>query len=115
MGIYLSASSKNVIKDNQVSGCKNVGIYAYDGGKLGTPSTENQVLDNVISGIGGDGILMENGSDGCEVSRNRISSGKKERNCSLGQRGLSDHSESGERLYAGRNICGKYWKCCYKI
>ena len=77
MGIYLSASSKNVIKDNQVSGCKNVGIYAYDGGKLGTPSTENQVLDNVISGIGGDGILMENGSDGCEVSRNRISSGKK--------------------------------------
>ena len=73
MGIYLSASSKNVIKDNQVSGCKNVGIYAYDGGKLGTPSTENQVLDNVISGIGGDGILMENGSDGCEVSRNRIS------------------------------------------
>lgn len=77
MGIYLSASSKNVIKDNQVSSCKNVGIYAYDGGKLGTPSTENQVLDNVISGIGGDGILMENGSDGCEVSRNRISSGKK--------------------------------------
>ena len=73
MGIYLSASSKNVIKDDQVSGCKNVGIYAYDGGKLGTPSTENQVLDNVISGIGGDGILMENGSDGCEVSRNRIS------------------------------------------
>ena len=66
-----------MIKDNQVSGCKNVGIYAYDGGKLGTPSTENQVLDNVISGIGGDGILMENGSDGCEVSRNRISSGKK--------------------------------------
>ena len=48
-----------MIKDNQVSGCKNVGIYAYDGGKLGTPSTENQVLDNVISGIGGDGILME--------------------------------------------------------
>lgn len=77
MGIYLSASCGNRISGNQVSGCKNVGIYAYDGGSLNVPSTQNQILSNTISGTGGDGILLENGCDETTVSKNCVSSGKK--------------------------------------
>ncbi len=32
MGISLAASSQNIVRDNLVSGCKNVGIYLYNGG-----------------------------------------------------------------------------------
>ena len=63
------------------------------------PSTENQVLDNGDFRYRRRWNSYENGSDGWGSKLNRISSGKRTELFS-GQRGLSDHSESGERLYA---------------
>ena len=77
MGILLSASSQNVVNDNQVSGTKNVGIYAYNGGSVKIPSKKNQIRENALSATGGDGILVEADSTGTVVSRNKIASGKK--------------------------------------
>ena len=77
MGIYLSASSGNSICNNKVSGCKNVGIYAYNGGSLKIPSSQNQITGNIVSGTGGDGIYISADSTGTLLSRNRVLSGKK--------------------------------------
>ena len=49
MGIYLAGSSDNVISDNLVYGCRNVGIYLFDGGKkLSISSRKNQIIHNLI-------------------------------------------------------------------
>ena len=78
MGIYLAGSSDNVISDNLVYGCRNVGIYLFDGGKkLSISSRKNQILHNLISDTGGDGILIEAGSTGSVIDQNQVKSGKK--------------------------------------
>ena len=102
MGIYLSASSGNTVSGNQVSGCKNVGIYAYDGGSLNVPSKENLIQGNTVSGTGGDGILLESGCDSTVINKNCVLSGKKNgiivwgsQNCEITSNQVSDCALSG--------------------
>lgn len=107
MGIYLSGSSGNVISDNLVSGCKNVGIYLFDGGKkTGISSLKNQILRNLISGTGGDGILIEAGSTGTVLGQNQVQSGKKNgilvrnsKNCQITENQVSGCALDG--IYLG--------------
>ena len=102
MGIYLSASSGNTVSGNQVSGCKNVGIYGYDGGSLNVPSKENLIQGNTVSGTGGDGILLESGCDSTVINKNCVLSGKKNgiivwgsQNCEITSNQVSDCALSG--------------------
>ena len=78
IGICLAGASQNEIRGNQVSGCKNVGIYIYNGGtSISVPSEKNQIVQNTISNTGGDGILADAGSTGTVISQNQVLSGKK--------------------------------------
>lgn len=78
MGISLSASSQNTVRDNLISGCKNVGIYLYNGGSsIKMPSENNRIEKNLVSQLYGDGILAEADSTGTVISQNQIASGRK--------------------------------------
>ena len=101
IGICIAGASENEIRGNQVSGCKNVGIYIYNGGtKVSIPSEKNQIVQNTISNTGGDGILTDSESTGTVVSGNQILSGQKNgiylrnsKNCQL-----TGNLVSGSRL-----------------
>lgn len=78
MGISLAASSQNIVRDNLVSGCKNVGIYLYNGGSsIKMSSINNRIERNLVSQTCGDGILTEAGCTGTVISKNQIASGRK--------------------------------------
>ena len=78
MGISLSASSQNAVRDNLISGCKNVGIYLYNGGSsIKMASENNRIEKNLVSQVSGDGILAEADCTGTVISQNQIASGRK--------------------------------------
>ena len=77
MGIYLGASSQNRITGNQVSGAERSGLYAYRGDEnYGLNSQQNVFEKNTITGCGGDGILLEYGSDESTISGNSCSNNR---------------------------------------
>lgn len=78
MGIYLGASSSNLIKWNTVCGCRNVGIYAYNGGaSYNIASKCNEIAGNTVSNTGGDGILIEAGSTATAITGNEVTKSRK--------------------------------------
>ena len=77
MGIYLGASSQNRITGNQVSGAGRSGLYVYRGNEnYGLNSRRNVFEKNTITGCGGDGILLEYGSDESTISGNSCSNNR---------------------------------------
>lgn len=72
-GIYLNASSGNVVSDNLIYGSKLAGVYTYNGGKgLKISAQNNTITANMITEISGDGVYL-NASSGNTVSNNQIS------------------------------------------
>ena len=74
MGIYLGGSSRNRITGNQVTGAKKSGIYGYRGNESYKLHSEENVFEkNTVTKCGGNGLLLETGSNESTVSGNACS------------------------------------------
>lgn len=70
-GIYLGASSYNVVKDNTVEKARNAGVYVYNGSNpYRAASTDNVITGNMVSGCYQDGILIDSDSNRTTLSGN---------------------------------------------
>ncbi|MDO4272834.1 MAG: right-handed parallel beta-helix repeat-containing protein [Eubacteriales bacterium] len=70
-GIYLGASSYNVVKDNTVEKARSVGVYVYNGSNpYKSPSTDNIVMGNMVSGCYEDGIQVDSESNKTTLNGN---------------------------------------------
>lgn len=74
MGICLGGSSSNTITTNKIQCGKSGGIYVYKGPEGYTsPSINNIITNNTVSGNSGDGIVLNTQSDGVKIEKNKIS------------------------------------------